>query len=252
MEIIILGSCTTRDAFNNDIVANLDTFITVRRLFARTSLISLNSPPLNIDISEITGISPFECRYVLDDVNKEFIKYINSRDCSNNYLVLDFIDERMDLLQRNQHFITLSYEYLKSGLSKRLKGSRLPRLKSSTTSLWKSSCLQVIETIKNIFPPERVILHKVFWLDTYRNGDTIKKFPGKRKIANYNNLLKEYYQFFEDSFPDIKIVDLSDKGYRADKNHKWGLQPFHYEVDYYVDFVKSLENLLKPQEETSR
>jgi hypothetical protein len=252
MEIIILGSCVTRDAFNNDIVVNLNTFISVRRLFARTSFISLNSPPLDIDVSEITNISPFESRYVLDDVNKEFFNYIKSRNCSDNYLVLDFIDERMDVMQINQHFITLSEEFLRSGLSARFNGARFPRLEFSTTSLWKSSCLSFIETIKNIFPPQRVILHRAFWNESYRNGESVEHFPARDQIANYNNLLEEYYHFFETSFPDIGIVDLSQKGYISDKNHKWGLQPFHYEMDYYTDFLRSLENIFNKSEYFSK
>ncbi|MCX6303958.1 MAG: DUF6270 domain-containing protein [Bacteroidetes bacterium] len=245
MEIIILGSCVTRDAFNTDIVANLNTDITVRRFFARTSFISLHSPPLNVEVSEITNLPPFDCRYVLDDLNKEFYKYLKSRDCKGNYLVLDFIDERMDILKMGQHFLTLSDEFLKSNLSSRFQGTRLARLDTSTTLLWKSNCLLFIDSIKNIFPPERIILHKAFWMESYTDGLTVEGFPYSDLVTNHNNLLAEYYHFFETSLPGINIVDLRQHGYLADKNHKWSLVPFHYEVGYYIDFLTSLTNILK-------
>lgn len=248
MKLLILGSCVTRYAFNKDVVPGLNPTIRVRRLFTRSSFISLTSPSFKIGLSEINNLAPFECRYVYEDLNRVFFNFIKTRDCSDTFLILDFIYETLDLLQVKQHFITLSDEFLRSGLLSRFSGLKLSRLESSTTALWKTSCLRFIETVGNIFPPERVILHRAFWKESFKDGQIISEFPDKQRIYDFNAMLKEYYDFFEQSYQGITIVDLNHNSYFADKNHVWGLHPFHYEANYNKDLIAALENILNVNE----
>ena len=235
-----MGSCVTRDAFYDDILQDWESWFKIKRLFSRSSLISLQSPSLQINLSEITNITPFECRYVYEDCNKEFIRYINSLDCNKHGLILDFIYEQCDLLKMDQHYITLTDEFTRSGLSSKLKGQVIHRFDQETTKLWKESCLSFISRIQELFPAHRVILHKAFWRENYLEDDRIQNFSNLDLIRSHNKLLREYYNFFEDSFPGIKTIEIKQKDYLADKNHRWGLYPFHYEADYYRKFLKKL------------
>ena len=38
------------------------------------------------------------------------------------------------------------------------------------------------------------------------------------------------------------FISINDK-YIADKGHKWGLSPFHYEKSYYYEFLNELDNI---------
>ena len=243
MKIIILGSCVSRDPFDGEF-DNVDKeSIAVKRLFARCSLISLNSPSLNIELSEIQGLDPFECRCVFDDLNKVFYKYINTRDLSDTFLLLDFIDERVNVLQSGTHFLTISTEYLKSNLSGRFTGVELSRLSNEVTDLWKISCSEFYNRINSFFPPNRIILHKAFWFEQYLDTDIIRNFENIEEISEHNKILTEYYDCFEKTFPGIHIIDLNNMGFLADKSHKWDLAPFHYERKYYEKFLTCLDNI---------
>jgi len=106
--------------------------------------------------------------------------------------------------------------------------------------LWKENCLSFISRIRNYFPAQRVILHKAYWNEKFIEGEQIMDFPDTDLIRSHNNLLREYYAFFERAFPGIKVIDMGKKNYLSDKNHRWGLQPFHYEAGYYCDFLDKL------------
>ena len=64
-----------------------------------------------------------------------------------------------------------------------------------------------------------------------------------RKIKINNKILEKNYKKLSevDGFSKIEI----NKPYYADKGHKWGLAPFHYEIDYYKEFIKQLEIILE-------
>jgi len=243
MQIIILGSCVSRDPFNEEIEYKAKEDLNVKRLFARTTLISLNSPSMEIDLSEIEGLTPFECRYVHNDLNKEFYKYLDSRDLSNTYLLLDFIDERMDILQWQEHYITMSNEFRWSNMPGKFEGTVWQRLSPETMELWRESCRVFTEKIKAYYPPERIILHRAFWLSGYWDQGEKKLFENQEEIALQNSILEGYYEYFEARMPGIHIIDLNDNGYLADSAHRWGLQPFHYETKYYQHFLACLDRI---------
>lgn len=240
ISFIIMGSCVTRDAFFDDIMQNWESWFKIKRLFSRSSLISLQSPSLQINLSEITNITPFECRYVFEDCNKEFFRYIQSVDCNQHELILDFIYEQCDLLKMDQHYITLTDEFNRSGLSSKLKGQEIHRFDPLTTKLWKESCLSFISRIQEHFPAHRVILHKAYWMENYIKDDGVQNFPDLNLIRRHNKLLREYYNFFEDHFPGIKTIEIKRRKYLANINHRWGLYPFHYEDGYYREFLRKL------------
>ncbi len=73
MNILILGSCVTRDAFDlgnykNDGLAHI-------HYFARTSLISLNTEPFHVDVNDIDGVNLFQKRLIASEMNREFYNY---------------------------------------------------------------------------------------------------------------------------------------------------------------------------------
>lgn len=243
MKIVIHGSCVTRDAFEFEHpLAIKKSEITY---FARSSLITKNNPPFFIEENEIQNISLFQKRCVLSDLTNSFYKYISENDLSEAFLIIDFIDERNKIIKYRNHYFTQSEEFINSNLSKILTGTTLERESPDTIKLWKENCLLFIEKIKQVFKPGHVVLHKALGKEKYYHGIEILPFSFINRIRINNGLLEEYYGFFESHFPGISVIDLNNKGYLSDKDHKWGLSPFHYVSDYYFDFMDSLERIMK-------
>ena len=85
-----MESCISRDIFE---FADSKRF-QIEHYFARTSVISSVSKPIELKEEEIKLSSPFQRRMVLTDLNKSYWKTI--RDGISEYVMIDFIDERYE------------------------------------------------------------------------------------------------------------------------------------------------------------
>lgn len=233
----ILGSCVTRDAleFTEESQYTLETY------FARSSLISLYSPKVDIKREDIQLASDFQKEMVYYDLTKYFPRYIKETEA--DYLLIDFIDERMEVLERNGSYITRSNEFVHSNVNEQIQYEASALNKEEINELWKKSALQLIEDLKGRFNPEQIILHKALWRYSYidKNGEE-QTFKEHYWIKRNNDKIDGYYEFFQENFPGIHVIDLNDQ-YHADESNKWGLSPFHYEEKYYKAFIEQLNKI---------
>lgn len=231
IKVDIFGSCVTRDVFKYNGGENFK----INSYFARSSIVSIYSKPLKVSLDEINLPSAFQKRMVYWDCNKYFPKFIKSTDA--NFLIIDFIDERIRLLKTNSSIITRSTEFVKSGLN--FKGTILSN--EEKLELFRSSINKFIEDVKNAYQAENIILHEAYFKSEYINKNKERVKFVDPEIEIQNALLKEYYQALKENIPELKVIKL-DK-YISDENHEWGLTPFHYEHDYYQDFLNQLTSL---------
>lgn len=231
--IDILGSCVTRDAFKYD----GENVFRVNQYYARSSLISLYSKSVNITLNDINLESNFQKRMVYNDLTNAFRKYIKNK--TGDYLMIDFIDERMSILKSGDSYITRSREFINS--KSNLKGTLLTG--SEKLNKWKQSALIFSEEISKYYNGDKIILHKALWKEQYitKDGD-IKTFEDKT-IAENNELLMQYYSFIEENLKGIKVIELED--FNASEAHVWSLAPYHYQDEYYIEFMKQLKSLTK-------
>ena len=108
MNISIIGSCVTRDIFEYD----KDVF-KINDYFARSSIVSMTSLPIDVNSDYVQLNSPFQKKCVLNDLNKHSIQSVLNED--NDYLIIDLIDERFNLYYRDGSFVTKSNELVSSG-----------------------------------------------------------------------------------------------------------------------------------------
>lgn len=230
---LIFGSCVTRDVFSF-FPENLN----VVDYFSRSSLISVVGNPLNIKEEEIHLSSKFQRKEVLRDCNKTFFDELKQKDF--DFLVIDLIDERFDLLCYNNIYITRSDELVDSGLEDQYSFQRLARSDKKTHSLWMNACQQFVKRLCSIVPAEKIILHKAFWADHYIDQEHARKFNLIKmvKIRKNNKLLEQYYTDLEELIPGMRIIQIPT--FYSDANHKWGISPFHYTLPYYESVYSQL------------
>jgi hypothetical protein len=229
IKIDILGSCVSRDAFSieKDKKFQLDNY------FARSSIISMYSKPISVRMEDIQIASNFQKRMVYYDLTKEFQKYI--KKSKSDFLIIDFIDERFHVLKTVDSYITRSREFLMSGLT--IKKTFVQE--EERHELWKQKIDLFVNDIKTYFDPKRVILHKAFWQSEYKGKDGHIHQLQEPDIEKNNSILTDYYDYLEEKLKGINVIHLT--GYVSDENHKWGLSPFHYEDNYYIEFLKRLK-----------
>lgn len=243
MKLILLGSCVSRDIFGPNFENGWKN-IHINMSFNRSSLISLNGEPFNIDVSANPHLNPYQRRSLSDDLNKGFYKYIGKLKYDNHYLLIDFVDERFDLFYFEGKYSSISNEFLASKLMDEIRGRVVARFSDEVSALWKENCLVFIDRIKQVIDSKHIILHRAFWMEKYVDGEGTFEFPNLSEIRRQNELLKSYYDFFQENCPGIRLLDLNDRGFLADKNHIWGLGAMHYQTAYYeqcMDYILSLQ-----------
>lgn len=158
-KIVILGSCVSRDIFN------IDKELTVDEYFPRTTLASLFGERYNIRLEDIISEHPYRSKCIFRDLTNAFLDY----DFTNSYIILDFIDERLDLLKKDGKIIgTASWEYSISNLPKKLIG--IEKCKNSFEE-WKKGCNHLIDFCIEKGILNRIILHKCFYKKEYWGKD---------------------------------------------------------------------------------
>lgn len=231
VNIEIFGSCVTRDAFEFDVSGRYQ----ISAYNARSSLISLYSDPIDVSFDDIKAEFMFEKQMVYNDLTKSFRKHITKK--RDSYLIIDFIDERFDVLRKGASCFTKSAAFSKSGYD--LDGEAITGYER--LQLWKQSASLFIKEITSCYDPQKVILHKAFWKHRYVAGDGKTRFFVNLSYFLKNRFLSEYYRFFETNMPGLKTIEIG--GFHAFETHKWGLEPFHYQNEYYINFLKELSVL---------
>lgn len=221
MKFDIFGSCVTRDAFSY-----LDKDNLLGRYLARSSISSIKSKVAKNIVPNLT--SQFQNKLVNIDLNKSHLEIINNS--SSNYCILDFIDERFNIAKFGDTLITLSYEAL-----------QVPEIKE-ISEIIKFDCdekfdlfCEGINYLKT-HTSKNIIVNKVYLSEVdINNNDITKDF---KYIDELNSYLEKLYDYCS----HLSLEEITyNKSYKADPNHKWGLAPFHYEIDLYKDFFIKLQ-----------
>lgn len=236
VKILIFGSCVTRDAFAFD---HQNRFELVR-YFARSSLTTtFNSLPVE-DIYTEQLSSAFQRKIVHADLQKEFSNYVIQNDF--DHLIIDFIDDRYDFFRFNNSKKALLSAELKSTNFLKINqnnGQIITGFSDEWLEEWKKSCLQFIDLAKKHNFISKIIVNKVFWTNILEDNST---FIDKDKVEIANNFLNIQYDFIEGFLGDNQCINYPNFALKANKNHMWGLSPFHYSDILYLSMLEQLNN----------
>lgn len=238
--ISIFGSCVSRDLLELQKEKNFK----LVHYFARCSIISAVSEPIEIKEEQIPLKSTFQRKQVFADLKKELWEKLSNKP--SDFLMIDLIDERFSIGKYNQSYFTMSNEYLESRC---FDEAAVKLEKECGASGWILDEIpltwfldQFVQRIGEIYTSSQIILHKAVMVDYYLDSKgNIVKFP--KHYLSYNNkinqLLNTIYSYLEKKLKGCIVLDYC-KQYCADSNHQWGLAPEHYEDAYYIRILNEL------------
>lgn len=230
--VSIFGSCISRDCleYAPDHSLQLATYI------ARQSMISAVSPPIGFQKEEIALSSNFRKNMVMHDFSKDAFELF--RTDGSEYLMIDLIDERFRIAEFRGSVITASNEFAECGIAAEQELKFLRKKPDDQELLEKVD--EFCERIKEIYPEEKIIIHRGRFLDRYisKEGISSTRFPVNVRVYNakMNALLDGLYARLLKNMPGAFLIDIC-AGYQCDETHKWGLNPIHYEPAYYEEVV---------------
>ncbi|WP_347108248.1 DUF6270 domain-containing protein [Paenarthrobacter sp. S56] len=191
--IFIYGSCVSRDPFEKPNDFKLEGY------FARSSLASAFSEPpaQGTPLPDVETLSSnFQKRMLETDINKSLPSLLRSTEF--DYLVIDFIDERMSTVQLGESTITESEELKSTGFAITPSDVHEPW---SETGL--ALRLQGIQALTRIVDPNKIIVNRVYCATVDTDG---VPFPRSRWFDRNNKLLYDLYKEIE-KIPGVRFID---------------------------------------------
>ncbi|MBO6243820.1 MAG: glycosyltransferase family 2 protein, partial [Clostridia bacterium] len=208
--------------------------------FNFSSIISIMNPVKGLTINHCNRYR----KIMIDrDVLSTFWEIIERE--SIDYIILDLLEERFDIMEINGGFITKSDALDTANIVDLKKERIISRNSEECFALWKSSCRKFIKKLSSYIPVNHIILVKNYL--SRRKGDLNETvlYGNISKIDEINDLLEQYYCFFSSQFTGVKIIEVLDlPHYYTDKEYEYGAIPSHLNDIVNIDISSMIENEL--------
>ncbi|MBE5106875.1 glycosyltransferase [Bacillus thuringiensis] len=211
--------------------------------YSQSSIISLMSNPLKINRDE-NKEEFLHNNHVYSDITKKFMKDIEEISEFNDYLIIDFMEERFDIAQVDNTYATDSWAFqqvYKKALNKEYK--KINKDSETFQEKWRESCLLFIKELKKYFKPSQIVLHEAYKVNKYKKDEEFYDFPNLQQIEKENEILKGYYEFFKENYEGIQVISLNRESNYCEFYHNWGCFPHHFHEEYYRGVLKEIEKL---------
>lgn len=177
------------------------------------------------------------------DCNKKF--RIVLENCNIDYLLIDFMEERYDILDMGkQCYITYSDAFKETNFS--IENIRLIKRDSEECQkIWKDSCIRFINFLQKRIKPYNVFLVKFFLAEGYGEYGREWDYENIEQIKRMNDILHHYYNFFEQNFCGINVIELEKKYCYTDKGLKYGCHPWHLNSNAQYDIQNKIVDFMK-------
>ena len=207
--------------------------------FSYSSIISAISKPRMLQLN-LPSSNAFRREAVEHDFNKTFINNIKKYD-SSSIVLIDFLEERFNLIQTNGSIITQSeaYDEFNVGLE---QINIVTPFQDIRKTLWEKSCIEFIYQIKDHFNSKRILVIENYLTNVIkRNDGTIIPYSNQDKIDEINHILKGYYDYIRVNFSDIKIISLSsDRLSFTEEDFRYGCYEWHMNKEAYQDLAMQI------------
>ncbi|MGL6149763.1 MAG: DUF6270 domain-containing protein [Aeromonas sobria] len=238
MSVSIFGSCDSRDVIRVYDEINSDAEnVNIQSYIARNSISAAMSKPIDIEEHDLLFDSQFIKKSVSLDLSKQAFKEILlSLKNSDDILLLDFMDERFDLLCVEDSHVTLSWDYRKTqhyNKSKHLPAIAFDAAEKKEMTL---DCLKklIFECAKKISINNIFILNLPMATHFIEHEKELFFDEGKYQISRYNNFVRDVFSVIQETIDGINVISPPSWMVYGDKDHLWGAHPYHYNKLLYL------------------
>lgn len=146
---------------------------------------------------------------------------------SPQYICIDFIEERFDVIRYKDAYITKSDAIDEANIH--LEGMQvLARKSQECMDLWQQSCLAFINKLQTEYPFTKIILIRNFLCEQFGSNINRGYYSNHLEIREMNRMLEKYYRFFENKCPGAVTIEAAEsKLYFTDENYEYGKLPSH-------------------------
>ncbi len=177
------------------------------------------------------------------DINSSYWRIIDGNEFK--YIFLDFIEERFDLVECRDGYITKSDAF--DGSNFELKEYRLiERSSEECTKLWQDSFKRFVEIIGSRMPECKIVVVENYLSEEVGDINEKKYFENVDEIRSINQVLKQYYKFVVDNYEQILLVKASECDYYyTDKQYEYGAIPSHLNEVVNLKIARMVESAIE-------
>lgn len=242
-KVTIFGSCVSRDIV--EISNNLTPCaIKLDEYIARNSMAALLSGAIDYSNSDIDLPSAFLKKCIHHDLKKTALQNLAHSLSKDSVLIIDFMDERFDILNFNEKLITNSWDFRATHLARKPnQPTSIIRFDStSKLNLWEKGFDVLYRDVLKIISPQNIFVIIPSMASTLYSENGFSRFESnKYAIPQYNEMLYIMNDHLMRNYSEITLVKPMPWMLFCDYRHKWGAHPYHYNNYLYLYFSRLIK-----------
>ncbi|EPR9023707.1 DUF6270 domain-containing protein [Cronobacter dublinensis] len=242
-EASLFGSCVSRDTIeiSNNITPCL---IRVKEYIARNSIAGVLSEVMDSSEEDIDIASDFLKKCIHHDLKKTAVKSIIDSLSAETLFIIDFMDERFDLIEINGALLTNSWDFRATQLAKNVTPSATFHSFHSMEklTLWREAFDVLYQKALKKIPSRNIIILLPSMASILYDGEAFSCFDNKKyAMQQYNEMLYLMKCHLSKNYPGITLVEPKPWMVFCDYRHKWGAHPYHYTNYLYLYFARLIK-----------
>lgn len=203
-----------------------------------SSLISIVSKgKINIEIMHKNRYRQFMLQR---EVSKEIFEIIEK--IKPKYFFFDLLEERHDIIKINNTYFTKSDALEEVNFNSNVEFEIIRRDSDECFELWKNSCKKFLNYLYRHIMPDNIFMIENYLCEKHGDGRKIKNFEKREDIRKKNKILKSYYNFIKEKFPQISVIEtFSFDDYFTDDLYQFGCFPWHLNEWANMRIAKEIE-----------
>lgn len=254
--VAVCGSCITRDNFNSTFNPEYRRWFSVVAQANQSSMIALMSPPVEPEVTEADGLSPYDTWNVRSDLSRAFLTEVVEAD--PDYLILDFFGDLhfgVRMLPDGRFVTDNSWKLHQTAQYARWNSEGAPVLAKvlddpeAYFALWTEAMDRFAAYVSEHLPRTTVIVHRGFYTGKVVTGPSGRPRSLRRyarlapfKVRELNKIWARMDDYAIAQYGWASI-DLRGDRYTSTADHPWGAFWVHYSRDYYPRFLGELHAL---------
>jgi len=159
------------------------------------------------------------------DIFSEFWEIIKKHE--PKYLFIDLIEERFDIVEYENGYITKSDAF--DEIESSIEGFRIIERKSEECrELWEMSFKEFMNKIQRFVSLKNIYVVKNFLSEYVGDCNERRRFEQFEYIHQMNSILSMYYDFIEKHYSEVHMIEVNDFPlYMTDQEYEYGAIPSH-------------------------
>lgn len=219
-----------------------------RRVFhySNSSVISVMSDKKSFD-DKIKMENQYRKEALFADWNKNFQFQFKAVTAHVDYILIDMLEERFDLIQSDNTYITNSDAFRDLDCQEDMTVISQEELWDS--GVWNVKMQQFVEMLLSRFLEQQIIVMEIYLNETCFDGQLSSEFTDIQKIRKMNYILKKIYDLFFSYCPGAHRIKISKKLQYSDYNHRYGCFPYHMNYEACFELADQVYNIMVGQNE---